>query len=261
MSIEIFSGGEVDGLRRAGRVAAATLDRVQAELRAGMSTADINAIVIADTAERGGTPSQLGYHGFTGAVCTSRNEVVCHGVPDAREVVVDGDIINVDVTTGIGGFHGDTSRTLLIGDVSAEARFVVDVAQRCLYAGIAVVRHGASLGDIGAAILELARKQGCSVVRDFGGHGIGRTMHADPHVPHTGLKGRGLRLVKGMCITIEPMINLGTADVKVLADGWRVVTADGRLSAQFEHTILVTTDGAEILTPSSLAPTMLRPVT
>ena len=250
MSIEIFRGAPIEGLRRAGRTAAATLDLVASRLHAGMTTADINEIVKRDTRERGGTPSQLGYHGFPGVVCTSRNEVVCHGIPDAREVIVDGDIINVDVTTGIGGFHGDTSRTLVVGEASEEARFVVDVARRCLAAGIGVVRHGARLGDIGAAIIELAHREGCSVVRDFGGHGIGRSMHADPHVPHVGIRGRGMRLVEGMCITIEPMINLGRAEVKVLDDGWRVVTADGSLSAQFEHTILVTRDGAEILTPS-----------
>jgi len=252
MHIEIFGPSEIEALRVAGRVAAATLDTVGAQLRAGMSTADINALVAADTKARGAAPSQLGYQGFTGVVCTSRNEVVCHGVPSPLELLKDGDIINVDVTSNIGGFHGDTSRTFMIGKVSADAARIVDVAQRCLHAGIGVVRHGARLGDIGAAIVELAHKEGCSVVRDFGGHGIGRTMHADPHVPHVGIKGKGPRLVEGMCITIEPMINLGRPEIRVLKDGWRVVTVDGSLSAQFEHTILVTKDGAEILTPSTM---------
>ena len=257
MPIETFGPREIEALRIAGRVAAATLDVVASQLRAGMSTGDINAVVAADTKARGASPSQLGYGGFPGVVCTSRNEVVCHGIPSDHEILADGDIINVDVTSKIGGLHGDTSRTFLIGGVSADARFVVDVASRCLYAGIAAVRPGARLGDIGAAIVELARKEGCSVVRDFGGHGIGRTMHADPHVPHVGVKGRGLRLVEGMCFTIEPMINLGGAEVRVLADGWRVVTLDGSLSAQFEHTVLVTRDGAEILTSSSLSSSSL----
>lgn len=251
MQIEIFGPREIEGMRVAGRVAAATLDAVGAQLRAGMSTGDINDLVIADTKARGAEPSQLGYQGFTGVVCTSRNEVVCHGVPSKKELLKDGDIINVDVTSNIGGFHGDTSRTFMIGAVSRDAARIVDVARRCLYAGIGVVRDGARLGDIGAAIQELAKKEGCSVVRDFGGHGIGRTMHADPHVSHVGVKGKGMRLVAGMCITIEPMINLGRPEIEVLDDGWRVVTVDGSLSAQFEHTILVTKDGAEILTPSS----------
>jgi methionyl aminopeptidase len=250
MSIHILSAADIDGMRRAGRVAAATLDVVGSTLRAGMTTADINDLVAADTQARGAAPSQLGYEGFPAVVCTSRNEVVCHGIPSAREVLNDGDIINVDVTSHIGGFHGDTSRTFCIGAVSAEAAHVVDVAHRCLLAGIAAVRHGARLGDIGAAINERAVREGCSVVRDFGGHGIGRTMHAPPHVAHVGVKGRGLRLVEGMCITIEPMINLGRPEVRVLDDGWRVVTVDGRWSAQFEHTLLVTRDGAEVLTPS-----------
>lgn len=251
MGIEIFGSAERAALRRAGRAAAATLDVVAAALRPGMSTADVDDIVRADTARRGGTPSQLGYHGFPATVCTSINDVVCHGIPSRAERLRPGDIINVDVTTCLDGFHGDTSRTLQVGEPSAEARHVVDVAERCLRAGIAVVRHGARLGDIGAAIEELARREGCSVVRDFGGHGIGRVMHADPHVSHVGRRGTGPRLVEGMAFTIEPMINLGGAVVRLLDDGWRVVTADGSLSAQFEHTVYVTRDGCEILTDSA----------
>lgn len=197
---------------------------------------------------RGGSPSQLGYHGFPASVCTSHNDVVCHGIPSATELLAPGDIINVDVTTCLDGFHGDTSRTFLVGEVSAEARHVVDTAPACLTAGIAAVRHGARLGDIGAAIVEVATRAGCSVVEDYGGHGIGRVMHAAPHVAHTGRRGRGLRLVEGMAFTIEPMVNLGRRETRLLDDGWRVVTADGSLSAQFEHTVLVTRDGCEILT-------------
>jgi methionyl aminopeptidase len=163
-------------------------------------------------------------------------------------VLVAGDIVNVDVTTNLNGFHGDTSATFMIGAVTPEARHVVEVARRCRDAGIAVVRDGARLGDVGAAIEALARAEGCSVVRDFGGHGIGREMHLDPHVPHTGQRGTGLRLKAGMAITIEPMVNLGTREVRTLDDGWTVVTADGRLSAQFEHTVLVTRDGYELTT-------------
>ena len=161
-----------------------------------------------------------------------------------------GDILNVDVTTNLGGFHGDTSATFAVGEASAEARHVVDVARRCRDAGIAQVREGARLGDLGAAIAELAESEGCSVVREYGGHGIGRKMHMDPHVPHFGRRGAGVRLRAGMVFTVEPMINLGAPDVRLLDDGWTVVTADGSLSAQFEHTVLVTRTGFEVLTES-----------
>lgn len=239
---------ELEGLRRAGRAAAQTLATVLSRLRPGMSTAEIDHLVREDTALRGGTPSQFGYQGFPAAVCTSRNHVVCHGIPSARELLCEGDIVNVDVTTGLGGFHGDTSATVAIGVASLEATRLIDVARRCRDAGIAVVRHGARMGDLGAAIEEVARAAGCSVVRDYGGHGIGRTMHAPPHVPHVGRRGSGMRLVEGMVITIEPMVNLGGPGVITLDDGWTVQTADGRLSAQFEHTVLITREGCEILT-------------
>lgn len=236
-------------MRRAGRAAAATLARVGASLRPGMSTADIDQLVRRDTQERGGRPSQLGYKGFPAAVCTSVGRVVCHGIPSPQQRLVDGDIINVDVTTNLDGFHGDTSCTFFIGEPSAEARHVTEVARRARDLGIAQIRPGARLGDIGAAISELAHAEGCSVVRELGGHGIGREMHADPHVPHHGRRGSGPRLKAGMALTVEPMINLGSPDVLFLDDGWTVVTADGALSAQFEHTVLVTPDGHEVLTP------------
>jgi methionyl aminopeptidase len=248
MAIEIFGPREIERLRRAGAVAAATLAHVGGKLGCGHSTADIDRWVREDTARRGGKPSQLGYHGFPAAVCTSRNEVVCHGMPRATDVLAEGDLINVDVTTEIDGFHGDTSETFLVGTASAEARHVVDVARRCRDAGIAVVREGARIGDIGAAILELAHREGCSVVRDYCGHGIGRQMHAPPSIPHFGTRGAGQRLRAGMAFTIEPMINLGRPEVVLDDDGWTVRTADGSLSAQFEHTVLVTRDGCEVLT-------------
>lgn len=236
-------------MRRAGAAAAATLAAVGGQLRAGMTTAEIDRLVRADTARRGGRSSQLGYRGFPAAVCTSRNDVVCHGIPSARERLRPGDIINVDVTTALGGYHGDTSRTFLIGEPGPEARHVVEVAARCLQAGISQLRDGARLGDIGAAISELARAEGCSVVRDIGGHGIGRHMHMPPHVSHVGQRGTGARLRAGMALTIEPMINLGGAEVVELDDGWTIRTADGSLSAQFEHTLLVTQNGCEVMTP------------
>lgn len=248
MAIPILRPLQLEGMRRAGRMAAETLVHVGSMLRPGMTTADIDRMVRDDTRQRGGRPSQLGYMGFPAAVCTSRNNVVCHGIPSALDVLEHGDIINVDVTTVVGGYHGDTSAMFQIGEVDAEAKHLIEIARRCRDAGIAVVRDGAHLGDIGAAIEELARKEGVSVVREVGGHGIGRKMHEKPHVAHTGKRGSGPRLKAGMALTIEPIVNLGGPSVKTLRDGWTMVTADGSLSAQWEHTILVTRSGYEILT-------------
>jgi methionyl aminopeptidase len=254
VSIELFGPETYPALRRAGRVAAATLQHVAGRLRPGISSAMIDAWVREDTRQRGARPSQLGYRpapdlpAFPGAVCVSIDDVVCHGIPSEHTTLGEGSIVNVDVTSEIGGFHGDTSQTFLIGETSAEARHVVDVARRCLDAGVRVVRPGARLGDIGAAIEEIATREGCSVVREFGGHGVGRRMHCEPHVPHHGRRGTGLRLKPGMVFTIEPMINLGSPDIECDADGWTVRTRDGSLSAQFEHSVLVTQDGVEILT-------------
>jgi methionyl aminopeptidase len=235
-------------LRRAGRAAASTLAFVGARLRPGMTTAEIDRLVREHTARLGGRPSQLGYQGFPAAVCVSRNDVVCHGIPSAAERLAPGDIVNVDVTTELGGFHGDTSETFFVGTPSPEARHVVEVARRCRDAGVAAVRPGAHLGDIGAAIQALAEAEGCSVVTAFGGHGIGREMHLPPHVHHAAPPGSGPRLEAGMAFTIEPMINLGGPEVTLDPDGWTARTADGRLSAQFEHTVLVVSGGVEVLT-------------
>ncbi len=248
VKVKRLSPDEVRRLRRAGQAAAQTLLHVAERLRPGLTTGAIDRLVRAHTQALGGRPSQLGYHGFPAAVCTSRNEVVCHGIPSDGEVLEPGDIVNVDVTTELGGFHGDTSATFAVGEPSAKARHVLRVARECLEAGIAAVRDGAFLGDVGFAIDELARREGCSVVTALGGHGIGRAMHLPPHVSHVGCRGEGLRLRAGMAFTIEPMINLGRPEVRTLADGWTVVTEDGSLSAQFEHTVLVTRDGCERVT-------------
>jgi methionyl aminopeptidase len=248
VAIELLDASQVERMRRAGRAAARTLAFVGSQLRAGMSTADIDRLVREDTARHGGRPSQLGYEGFPAAVCTSRNHVVCHGVPNESERLEDGDVINVDVTTEVDGYHGDTSAMFVIGEVSERAQRLVDVARRCRDAGIAVIRDGARLGDIGAAIQELARQEGVSIVSELGGHGIGRKMHGDPHVSHVGKRGTGPRLKAGMALTVEPMVNAGSAEVSFLDDGWTVVTADGSLSAQWEHTVVVTRDGYEIMT-------------
>jgi methionyl aminopeptidase len=248
MAVEIYRGDELRRLRRASRVAAQTLKIVTERIHSGMTTADIDRLVFEDTARRGATPSQLGYKGFPASVCTSRNEVVCHGIPSDDVVLEEGDLLNVDVTSNLAGYHGDTSKMVAIGKLGPEARHLVQVVESCLALGIAEVGPGARLGDLGAAIVEFASREGCSVVRDFGGHGIGREMHMDPHVSHVGARGKGLRLRTGMVFTIEPMINLGGPEVVMDADGWTVRTRDGKWSAQAEHTILVTESGAEILT-------------
>lgn len=245
--IAILTPNEQEKMRKAGRVAAETLRAVCARIVAGTTTAQIDEWVRHDTKDRGGLPAQLGYKGFPAAVCTSRNHVVCHGIPNPSEILLEGDILNVDVTTCLDGYHGDTSMMVTVGSVSAEARHVCDVARLCRDAGIAAVRPGLRLGELGHVIETLAAHHGCSVVREFGGHGIGRKMHLPPHVAHHAIPG-GTRLRAGMAITIEPMVNLGSAEVEFLDDGWTVITRDRRLSAQCEHTILVTDHGCEVLT-------------
>ncbi|AKT38018.1 type I methionyl aminopeptidase [Chondromyces crocatus] len=249
-NVSIKTVKEVDGLRVAGQMAAETLLAVGDMLRPGITTEDINQFVHQDTLRRGGVPAPLNYHGFPKSVCTSINEVVCHGIP-GEQVLEPGDIINVDVTTIFNGFYGDTSATFYIGEPSPEAKHVTEVSRRSLALGIAQVRDGARLGDIGAAIQEFAEGQGCSVVRAFVGHGIGRRFHEPPQVSHVGTRNSGLRLRAGMVFTIEPMINIGTHEVEVLEDKWTAVTADGSLSAQFEHTLVVTKSGCEVLTRRS----------
>ena len=193
-------------------------------------------------------PSTLGQQGFPACICTSVNHVVCHGIPHDRKPLQNGDIINLDVTVKKDGFIGDTSKMFLVGKAPPFAQKLVQVTLECLYRGITQVRPGAYLGDIGHAISEFARQHRYSVVKEYGGHGIGRQMWEDPHVYHFGEPGSGLMLQAGMIFTIEPMINLGSAQVHTLADGWTVVTQDHKLSAQWEHTVLVTPDGHEILT-------------
>jgi len=248
VSVDIKSPKEIEAMRVVGRMAAETLIVVGEKLRAGMTTDDINTLVHEDTLARGGFPAPLNYRGFPKSVCTSINDVVCHGIPGA-EVLRDGDIINVDVTTIYGGFHGDTSATFYIGTPRPEARLAVETARKALELGIAEVREGARLGDIGAAIQQYVEAAGCSVVRDYVGHGIGRKFHDDPQVKHYGRRGVGERLKAGMIFTIEPMVNTGAFEVHAdPVDKWTVRTVDGSLSAQFEHTCLVTKTGVEVLT-------------
>lgn len=254
MAIEIKSAKEIEAMRVVCRMAAETLLVVGEKIRAGMTTEEINSIVHEDTIRRGARPAPLNYRGFPKSVCTSINDVVCHGIPN-ETALKDGDIINVDITHVYNGFYGDTSATFYIGTPSPQARHVVEVARKALDLGIAEVREGARLGDIGAAIQEYVEANDCSVVRDFVGHGIGRRFHEDPQVKHYGKRGSGERLKAGMVFTIEPMVNVGRFEVEVdPSDKWTVTTADGTLSAQFEHTCLVTKSGVEVLTkrPSPL---------
>jgi methionyl aminopeptidase len=251
--IDIKSPKEIESMRAVCRMAAETLLLVGDKLQAGMTTDDINRIVHEHTLRLGARPAPLNYKGFPKSVCTSINDVVCHGIPDSR-VLKDGDIINVDVTHVYESFHGDTSASFYIGTPNPKARHVVEVARRALEVGIAQVRDGARLGDIGAAIQEYVESTGCSVVRDFVGHGIGRKFHEEPQVRHYGRRGTGDRLRAGMTFTIEPMVNLGGWEVEVdPADKWTVRTADGSLSAQFEHTLLVTRGGCDVLTARNRA--------
>jgi methionyl aminopeptidase len=248
MTVELKSPKEIEGIRASCQMAAETLLLVGEQLHAGMTTDDINRIVHDDTLRRGAYPSPLNYKGFPKSVCTSINDVVCHGIP-GTEVLRDGDIINVDVTTFYKGFHGDTSATFYVGTPSAMARHVTETCRRALDLGIAEVRDGARLGDVGAAIQEYVEAQGCSVVRDFVGHGIGRRFHEPPQVKHYGKRGSGERIRAGMVFTIEPMVNSGRFEVEIdPSDKWTVRTVDGSLSAQFEHTIVVTKAGCEVLT-------------
>jgi methionyl aminopeptidase len=253
MAIELHGPDGIAAMRRAGAVAAATLREVGSRLVAGVTTAQIDVWIREDTARRGARPSQLGVrHGdgpaFPAAVCVSRNQVVCHGVPSSHERLLEGDIVNLDVTSEIGGFHGDTSVTFTIGIVDAERLELIARTRAALEAGIAVVRPGTRIGDIGAAITAIAEAAGMSVVQEFCGHGIGRRMHMTPQIAHVGRAGTGLRLRAGMTFTIEPMLTLHPVGLRVLEDGWTVVTEDGSPSAQFEHTILVTDEGYEVLT-------------
>lgn len=250
--IELLSKRELEKMRAAGRLAAELLNHLGKMVRPGISTQELNDAAEAWTRERGAVSAPLGYPGgenpFPRSICTSVNEVVCHGIPSKDCVLKEGDIINIDVTPKLDGYHGDTSRTFYVGKVSEEARRLVECTRECLRRGIEQVRPGARIGDIGAAIQEHAESQGFSVVRDFVGHGIGKLFHTAPQIPHYGKRGTRARLVPGMCFTIEPMINAGTYEVEILDDGWTAVTLDRKLSAQFEHTVCVTEDGVEVLT-------------
>ncbi|WP_088894342.1 type I methionyl aminopeptidase [Leptolyngbya ohadii] len=251
--IVLLSARELDKMRQVGKLAANLLKHLEPMVQPGVSTQMLN-----DEADRwmrshGAKSATLGYAPpgyppFTGAICTSVNEVVCHGIPSPKHILRDGDIINIDVTPILDGYHGDTSKTFLVGNPSPTASKLVEVTEEAMMQGIAAIAPGARVGDIGAAIQEHAEANGFSVVRDMVGHGVGRQFHTDPQIPHYGKKGTGLKLRPGMVFTVEPMLNEGTYELKFLADGWTVKTKDKKLSAQFEHTVAVTDTGVEILT-------------
>lgn len=248
--VQIKTAAEIEAMKPACRHAADTLVMIEPYIKPGITTDEINELVHDYTIKAGATPAPLNYHGFPKSVCTSVNHVVCHGIPGNKKLNA-GDIINVDVTSILNGWHGDNSKTFFVGTPKIKAKKVVEVAQRALEIGIETVRPGATLGDIGHAIQSYVEGEKCSVVREYCGHGIGRVFHEDPQVLHYGKKGDGLVLKPGMVFTIEPMVNIGRAAVKLLGDNWTVVTRDKSLSAQFEHTMAVTETGVEILTVPS----------
>jgi methionyl aminopeptidase len=248
--IKLHAPGDFVGMRRAGKLAAEVLDFITPSVKPGTTTEVLDRLCHGFIADHGAIPAPLNYRGFPKSICTSINHVVCHGIPGDRKLM-DGDIVNIDVTVILNGWYGDTSRTYLVGDkVALKARRLVDVTYDAMMLGIAAVKPGVTLGAIGHAIQNFAEAQRFSVVRDFCGHGIGRVFHAAPSVLHYGKPGDGVVLQEGMFFTIEPMINAGRYEVKILGDGWTAVTKDKSLSAQFEHTVAVTADGHEIFTLS-----------
>jgi methionyl aminopeptidase len=241
---------EIDKMRKAGRIVAGTIDRVLASVRPGVSTAQLDEVAEAYIREQGATPSFKGYRGtFPASICTSLNDEIVHGIPSPKRIVVEGDVLSLDFGAIWKGFHADSAVTVIVGDPpSPEAEKLVRVTEEALEAGISQIRPGGRLSDIGAAVQQVAEGAGFSVVREYVGHGIGRSLHEDPQIANYGEPGRGPKLKPGLVVAIEPMVNIGGWETRVLADDWTVVTEDGSLSAHFEHTIAVTEDGHEVLT-------------
>ena len=249
MTVSIKSPEEIEKMRIAGRLAAEVLEMIEENEVPGVSTGELDRICHRYIVEnQQATPAPLNYKGFPKSICTSVNQVICHGIPDDKKVLKKGDILNIDVTVIKDGYHGDTSRMYFVGAVAEHAKRLCRVTQECLYRAIDIVKPGTTLGDIGAVIQQHAESNFYSVVRDYCGHGIGRVFHEDPQVLHYGKAGLVMALVEGMTFTIEPMINAGSYQTRLKADGWTVVTRDNRLSAQYEHTLAVTRDGVEVLT-------------
>ena len=250
--IQLKEKADIEGIRKAGQLVLDTFGQIEDKICPGIKTDEINTIVHEFTIKNNAQPAPLNYRGFPKSVCVSINKEVCHGIPGKR-VLADGDIVNVDITSVLNGYYADANKTYFVGTPGPDARKIVSVARECLKRGISMVKPGNTVGDIGWAIQAYAEDQGCSVVRDFVGHGVGFEFHESPQIPHFGRKGQGIRLIPGMVFTIEPMINLGEKELKILADNWTAVTRDRSLSAQFEQTILVTQSGYESLTPYDLS--------
>ena len=246
--IRLKEAADIQGIRKAGRLVIDTLDLVESEIRSGITTDEINTLVYEYTIKHGATPAPLNYRGFPKSVCVSVNEVICHGIPGKR-VLKDGDIVNVDITSILNRYYADANKTFFVGMPGAQAQKIVQVAKKCLGLGMSMVKPGNTIGDIGWAIQKHAESRGCSVVREFVGHGVGFDFHEPPQIPHFGRKGEGIRLIPGMAFTVEPMINLGKKELVILKDKWTTVTKDHSLSAQFEQTLVVTDHGFESLTP------------
>ncbi len=245
--IKLKTPEDILHIKEAGKLVVDTLKLCEKSIKPGMTTDEINTLVHEYTIKHGATPAPLNYHGFPKSVCTSINDVICHGIPSDRKLV-EGDIVNVDVTSILHGYHADANMTFFVGECSDDAKKIVNVARESLKRALTVVKPGKRIGDIGYTIQEYAEGQGCSVVRDYIGHGIGRGFHEAPEVPHYGRKNTGIELVPGMVFTIEPMINEGRKNITIDdKDGWTVRTIDNKLSAQWEHTLVVTEDGVEIL--------------
>ena len=246
--IRLKKDRDIEAIRKAGRLVLDTLELVESKIKPGLVTDEINTLVHEFTVKNGAKPAPLNYRGFPKSVCVSANEVICHGIPGNR-ILADGDIVNVDVTSILNGYFADANRTFFVGTPHEDATRIVKVARECLRRGMSAIKPGNTLGDIGWAIQSYAEAQGCSVVREFVGHGVGFEFHEPPQIPHFGNRGSGITLIPGMVFTVEPMINLGKKELRILDDNWTAVTKDGSLSAQFEQTILVTEDGLESLTP------------
>jgi methionyl aminopeptidase len=253
MAIVLKTAKEIEKMRRSGKVVRAVLDHVRAQVKVGATTWDLEKAAVEKMEEFGAKPAFKGYKGSGGTkfpcvLCTSVNHEVVHGIPSEKRVLREGDIVSLDCGVIIDGYYGDSATTVAVGAIGEKARRLLDVTEKSLAKGIAAVKPGATLGDIGAAVQEVVEADGFSVVREFVGHGIGTRMHEDPQVPNYGERGRGMKLKAGMVICIEPMVNVGSPGVQVLPDGWTAITEDGSLSAHFEHTVAVTEDGATVLT-------------
>jgi methionyl aminopeptidase len=248
VAVVLKSSQEIEKMRRAGRVVREVLELVRSHVKPGATTLDLEKVAEARLAELGVKAAFKGYHGFPCVLCASVNSEVVHGIPSPKRVLKAGDIVSLDFGVVLDGYFGDAAITVPVGEIDAESARLLAVTEASLAAGIAAVRPGATLGDVGAAVQGVVEAEGFSVVRDFVGHGIGVHMHEDPQVPNFGLRGHGMKLRAGMVIAIEPMVNAGKSDVKVLGDGWTAVAADGSMSAHFEHTVAVTATGARVLT-------------